>query len=121
MEVENAKDLGNALKNNVEEIVIYDYLLMEKVLKIKATKEESWEKMKYPIAGVFTVGLLLPPVCMLTLLGAATAMTALRIAKAGNGFSALDKLREYQIIEQTPYKIVLSNKKCPKRLDEKDE
>ena len=120
------KDLGNALKNNQDTIVI-EGDLAEKTLKIKATGKVAWAVCIGCIAVAVTLvvvtfgsgGAAIPvagPTAAITLSAAATiwglptAITATGIAVAGGGVVALKKLRKYRVEKISDTKIILHRK-----------
>ena len=120
------KDLGEALKNDIDTIEI-EGDLAKKVFKIKATGKVAWGVCIGCVAVAVTLvvvtigsgGMATPvtgPTAAITLSAAAatwglpTAITATGIAVAGGGIGALKKLRKYRLEKISDTKIVLHRK-----------
>lgn len=124
MAIDNEKDLGKALKEDQETIEI-EGDLKNKVIRIKATGKIAWA-VAIGAIGVAVVAILYPvpeptsqattkffvaPLAggaAVTVLGAATAASAISIAVAAGGVAALNKLRGYKITSNSEDKIVLT-------------
>lgn len=118
--VRTDKELGKALKNGADEIII-EGDLKKKVLRIKATGKVAWG-VAIGAIGVIVLALLAAPETAGTssIIGAASfapaaaavggadvAVTAIGIAVAAGGIGALNKLRNYKIVEKTSSRVVL--------------
>ena len=120
------KELGEALKNNLDTIEV-EGDLAKKVIKIKATGKVAWGACIACIAiavavAVVTIssgGVATPitgPTAAITLgtaasiWGVPTAISATGIAVAGGGIIALKKLRKYRIEKISDKKIILYKK-----------
>jgi len=117
------KELGEAIKLEVDVIVVRGENLVKKVLRIKNAARVAWGLclgglgvavgtiLAAPIVPVGPViwTTLAGPV-VVTTLGLEATKAAILIAVAGGGVAALNKLRKYQITEQTPERLVLKRK-----------
>ncbi len=132
MEVKNAKELGQAIKDGKDVIELEAYLA-KKVIKIKATGNVAWGVAAGALAVAITTSIIsitTAPIDVATLgttsafkalvgtssfataattLGSATS-TALSIGIAGGGIGALNKLRNYRIENKNNGKIILHKK-----------
>ena len=120
------KDLGTALKNDVDVIEI-EGDLAEKVIKIRATGKIAWTAciaaiavaiamslvtigsggVAVPVTGAFLGGSL--GVAAVTW-GMSTAVSATGIAIAAGGVGALNKLRKYHMRKISESKVILYKK-----------
>lgn len=116
MKAENAEDLGEALKQDADEIEI-DVDLEKKVIRIKGVGKVAWAiciaAMTTAIVAIIatpaTGGAAAPvagasafvaaPIAVATL-GAPAASAAVTIAVAAGSVGALNKLRKYNIIKR---------------------
>ena len=116
MKISTNKELGKALKNKEESILI-EGDLANKVIRIKATGKLAWgislAAISTAVAAIFlkgsTAGLTAPITSAAILSSASTAIavlgppaakSAIVIAVAGGGVGVLHTLRKYEIIEQ---------------------
>lgn len=124
--ISNEKDLGNALKQEKEQIII-EGNLKDKVIKIKATGLVAWAVAIGSI-GIAVVAVIMTagsggtaspttaPLFIIsggaaaTILGAPTAISAVLIGVAAGGVGALNKLRKYEITYKDKDKIILKKK-----------
>lgn len=127
MAITDAKDLGRAIKNGQDEIVI-EGNLAKKTIKIKATGKVAWAIAiggitTAVIAGIATAGTAgtaapatLPAVAAGFSMaapavgGISVASSAVNIAIAAGGVGALNKLRKYEIVEKSDNRVVLRRK-----------
>lgn len=117
MAISTEKELGEALKRNQDSIEI-EGDLSRKVLKIKATGKVAWLVAigAIGIAVVITVGSggTAAPAAgfvglgAVSVLGISAATSAVAIAIAAGGVSALNSLRQYKIVSESDNKVVLS-------------
>ena len=120
------KELGEALKNN-EDTIVVEGDLAKKVIKIGATGNAVWVACIICIAvavaativtisSAGTATLVTGPAASVglgfaaTALGMPTAITATGIAIAGGGVNALNKLRNYRLEKISDMKIILHKK-----------
>ena len=117
--VNDSKELGKALKNNEDEIIIEGDLIT-KVIKIKATGKVAWAVAVGAI-GVAVVAVIAAPAtggtsgiasfavapAAVSVLGATTTTAAIGIAVAAGGVGGLNKLREYKIVKNDDNKLIL--------------
>ena len=117
--VRTNEELGHAVKNG-ESTIIIEGDLKDKVLRIKATGKVAWGVAIGAIAvaviavlaapetgGVsLTSSLVAAPAAAATL-GMPAATAAVGIAVAAGGVGALNKLRDYSIVEETSSHVVL--------------
>lgn len=130
MNVSNEKELGKALKNN-EDTIVVEGNLAKKVFRIKATGKVAWAvaiggigvAITAAIATVATGGLSAPmtggaAVAGLTPAalalgggggGLAVATSAVTIGVAGGGIEALNKLRKYKL-KKDGNRVILTRK-----------
>ena len=132
MEVKNAKELGQAIKDG-KDVIELEADLAKKVIKIKATGNVAWGVAASALAVAITTSIIsitTAPIDVATLgttsafkalvgtssfataattLGSATS-TALSIGIAGGGIGALNKLRNYRIENKNNGKIILHKK-----------
>jgi uncharacterized integral membrane protein len=116
MEVNNEKELGEALKKNANRIEI-EGDLARKVIRIKATGKVAWAVCFGAltlaiIAVIATVGTggaaasaavasgIIAGPAAIGVLGAPAAGAAIAIAVAGGGAGILNKLRKYKLIKK---------------------
>lgn len=116
MAIKTEEELGEALKNNQDEIEI-EGDLTKKVLRIKATGAVAWAiaigaigiavaivigsgGTGAPVSGIVGVG-------AVSILGVSTASSAVLIAVAAGGVGALNSLRKYKIVSKSDNKVVL--------------
>ena len=117
------KELGEAIKLEVKEIVVRGEDLVKKVLRLKNTGKVAWGLCLAGLGAAVGAVLAAPVVpvtpviwttfagpVVVTALGLAATKAAVLIAVAGGGVAALNKLRKYQITEQTPERLVLKRK-----------
>ncbi|WP_299022860.1 hypothetical protein [uncultured Photobacterium sp.] len=119
MTVYTEKDLGKALKDELDTIEI-EGDLTKKVLRIKATGKVAWAIAIGAIGIAVTIlissGGTGAPVSGLvgfgavSVLGSATSVSAVSIAVAAGGVSALNSLRRYRVVEQSGKKVVLKRR-----------
>lgn len=126
MEVHNEKELGEALKNNVDSIEI-GIDLKQKVIIIKGVNNAAWGiciaavgiGVAAVMASAMTAGTTAPVNALIAtpalagavgILGVPTAISAVSIAVAGGGVACLNKLRKYKIKEISDDKIQLIRK-----------
>lgn len=119
MRVNNEKDLGNAIKNKVDEIII-EGDLKNKVIRIKATKKMAWA-IAIAAIGTSVAALLATPTTgglsnvanlftvptAIGILGASTSTAAVKIAVSAGSVKALDQLRNYKIVKKDDENITL--------------
>lgn len=125
------KELARAVKNKVD-LIIVEFDLAKKVLRIKATGKVAWAIAIAAIAAVVAAiiasgGLaLVPGAVVLTpaiwapvavlaapavgILGFPTTLAAISIAIAAGGVGALNKLRKYKVVERGEDWLVLRRK-----------
>lgn len=117
--VNDSKGLGEALKNDADEIVI-EGDLKEKVVRIKAKGKVAWAvaigAIGVAVASVImapttggtsgVAGLVTAPAAV-SILGASTTTTAIGIAIAAGGVGALNSLRKYKIVKNEGNRLVL--------------
>lgn len=128
--VTTEKELGEALKNNQDGIII-EGDLEEKVIRIKAVGKVAWAACFVGIAAIVTLGIVIitsggtaapvagpaftaslitvAPVAASTM-GIPALVSAVGIAIAGGGVAVLNKLRKYRIEKINSKKIVLHKK-----------
>lgn len=119
MTISNEDDLGEALKKEQDTIEIEGDLI-KKVLKIKATGSVAWAiaigAIGVAVAVVISTGGTGAPVSgfvgvgAVTVLGWSTAVSAVSIAVAAGGVSALNKLRRYKVVEESGNKLILKRR-----------
>lgn len=117
--VNDSKGLGNALKNDVDEIII-EGDFKEKVIRIKATGKLAWA-VAIGAIGVAVVATLAAPAtggtsvladalvapAAVSVLGGPATLAAVSIAVTAGGVGALNKLRKYNIVEKDNNRIIL--------------
>ena len=122
MKCTTEKELGEALKNNQDEIKI-EGNLAKKTFKIHATGNAAWVVACGAIA-VAIVSILASPetggasfvatavsgTAAVTILGISTATSAVMIGVAAGSAHALDQLREYKVVEYRKDKLILKRK-----------
>ena len=132
MAITTAKELGQAIKDDVD-IIEIEGDLASKVIRIKATGKIAWSVAAGALAVVITtmiMDLATLPLDVATLglskafksfvataggataattLGTATA-TAVTIGVAGGGIGALNKLRDYRLEKKNDKKVILYKK-----------
>lgn len=113
MKVKNEKELGEALKSNVDVIEV-EYDLKAKVLKLKGIGDIAWGiciaamtvAVMAIVATTVTAGtavsvstfIATPALASVsTILGMPTTVSAVSIAVAGGGVASLNKLRDYKV------------------------
>ena len=108
----DAKELGKALKNNEDEIII-EADLEKKIVKIKTRGNVTWA-VAIGAIGVAVASIVLAPAtggtssaaglvaapAAVSVLGASTTTAAISIAVAAGGVESLNKLRTYKIIKK---------------------
>lgn len=116
LKITNNKELGKALKNKEESILI-EGDLANKVIRIKATGKLAWgitiAAITTSVAAILlktTSGGLATPItsaaiftsapAAIAVLGPTAAKSAILIAIAGGGVGVLHTLRKYKIVEQ---------------------
>jgi hypothetical protein len=113
------KELGSALKNEIDTIEIKGDLA-NKIVKIRATGKVAWGVA----AGAIAVAILitvasggtaapassLVGVAAVSILGLSAATTAVLIGVSAGGISALNRLRKYKEIERSDGRLVLAKK-----------
>ena len=121
------KELGNALKNNQDEIVI-EGDLCKKVVKIHATGKPTWIIAfgAITVAIYATISLiptggasapaaapseLIATTVAATTLGLPAAISAVSIGVAAGSAAVLNKLRNYKLTKISEDKIILTKKK----------
>lgn len=121
------KELGKALKNNLDYIEIEGKLIGQ-VGKIKAVGNVAWGvcvgTIAVEIIGVLSsagTGGAATPISALVaapglagtvgILGGATTVAAIKIAVAGGGVGSLNKLRKYDLEKVSKSKVILRRKK----------
>ncbi|MEY8411087.1 hypothetical protein AALB51_07520 [Lachnospiraceae bacterium 62-26] len=126
MEVKNEKELGQAIKNNVELIEV-EFDLKRKVLRIRSVGKVAWGiciasiavAVTSLLATMATGGTLAPASAFVAtpalagavgILGGSTTVTAVGIAVAGGGVASLNKLRQYKVKKISKDKIQLIKK-----------
>lgn len=126
MKITNNKELGQALKNKEESILI-EGDLANKVIRIKATGKLAWgitiAAITTSVAAILlktTSGGLATPItsaaiftsapAAIAVLGPAAAKSAILIAIAGGGVGVLHTLRKYKIVEQSTELLKLKKK-----------
>jgi len=102
--VTNEKELGKALKDDEDTIVITGKLGAA-VITIKAKGRVAWLVAAGAI-GVAAAAVLSAPITG----GGAATTSAIAIAVAAGGVSALGKLRKYRVAEKTEGRVVLRRK-----------
>ena len=117
------KELGSAIKSEAEVIVVRGEDLVKTVHRIKNASKATWglcigglsvavgtvlAATVVPVVPIVWTTLVGPVV--ITTLGLAATKAAVLIAVSGGGITALNKLRKYQITEQTPERLVLRRK-----------
>jgi len=121
MTVRTEEELAEAIKNDEETIEI-EGDFKNKVLKIKATGKAAWI-IAIGAVGVAVAGIMLAPAsggtstavsalaapAAVGIWGTAATLSAISIAIAAGGVGVLNKLRKYNIIENTDEKLVLKN------------
>ena len=117
--VKTPKELGKALKNNADEILI-EGDLKKKVIRIRITGKVAWLVAIGAIAAAvaaiiasgglaFALGIpLVAPA--ISILGVPTVSAAILIAIAAGGVGALNKLRKYKEVERGEDWLVLRRK-----------
>lgn len=117
--VRNDKELGKALKNSENQIII-EGDLSKKVIRIKATGTVAWAiaigAIGFAVASVIAapatggtsvaVASLTAPAAAATL-GVSTTASAIGIAVAAGGVGALNSLRSYKVVEKSDRRVVL--------------
>lgn len=119
MVVKNEKELGEALKEGVDTIVV-EGDLKNKVVRIKATGKVAWAIAIGAIAVAVTAILTTPATvgtseavafavapAAIGILGPSTTIAAIGIAVTAGGIGALNSLRKYKIVEHSNNRIVL--------------
>lgn len=117
--VNDSKGLGEALKDDEDEIII-EGDLKEKVIRIKAKGKVAWAIAIGAIAvavaaiiatpatgGASSIAAVATAPAAVSVLGGAATTAAISIAVAAGGVGALNKLREYKIVENDENKLVL--------------
>lgn len=119
MIVKTEEELAKAIKNDEETIEIEGDLI-NKTIKIKATGKTSWIVAVGAI-GIGVTGILLTPAsggtssiaagivapAAVGVLGTSTTLSAILISIAAGGVGVLNKLRKYEIIENTDNRLIL--------------
>ncbi|WP_338627400.1 hypothetical protein QJR52_04545 [Clostridium baratii] len=119
VKVNDSKGLGEALKADEDEIII-EGDLKEKVIRIKAKGKVAWAVAIGAIAvavvaiiatpatgGTSSIAAVATAPAAVSVLGGAATTAAISIAVAAGGVGALNKLREYKIVENDENKLVL--------------
>lgn len=116
MTIKTEEELGEALKNNQDEIEI-EGDLTKKIIRIKATGSVAWAIAigAIGVAVVFTLGSggtaapvsAIVGVGAVSILGVATASSAVLIAVAAGSVGALNSLRKYKIVSKSDNKIIM--------------
>lgn len=119
MAIRTESELGHALKNGQDTIVI-EGDLKNKVLRIKATGDVAWAVAIGSIgvavlAVLASGGLAAPPAGFVAIgavstLGASVATSAVTIAVAAGGVGALNSLRRYRISYQSGERLILERR-----------
>lgn len=117
--VSDSKGLGEALKNNEDEIII-EGKFGDVVIKIKAKGTVAWAiaigaigvavvaTLAAPAtAGTSEVASLVAAPAAISVLGVSAATAAVGIAIAAGGIGALNDLRDYKIVENNNGRVVL--------------
>lgn len=122
MTIKTEKELGKALKDDLDTIII-EGDLVKKVIRIKATGKIAWA-IAIGAIGVSVAAVLATPVtggasnavhfvtapAAVTVLGGAAVTAAIAIAVAGGSVTVLNKLRKYKIEEQSKDCLILKRK-----------
>lgn len=132
MAITTAKELGQAIKENVD-IIEIEGDLVSKVIRIKATGNIAWSVAAGALVVVISTMIMNLPTLPLDVatLGASTAFksfvataggaaaattlgtatsTAVTIGVAGGGIGALNKLRDYRLEKKNDKKVILYRK-----------
>ena len=117
--VKTPKELGKALKNNADEILI-EGDLKKKVIRIRVTGKVAWLVAIGAIAAAVAAiipsgGLAFAPGAALAapavgILGFPTTVATISIAIAAGGVGVLNKLRKYKVVERGENRLVLRRK-----------
>ena len=120
--VKTEKELAKQIEDDADTIVI-EGDLKNKVYRIKATGKVAWVVAIGAIAVAVTAVLAAPATggvsssaalaaapLAVTTLGLPTATTAILIAVAAGGVGVLNKLREYDIVEENDKRMILKRK-----------
>ena len=117
--VRTEKELAKQIENNADMIII-EGSLKDKVIRIKATGKAAWI-VAIGAIGVAVAGILAAPAtggvtssaaflmapAAVTTLGLPSATTAILIAVAAGGVGVLNKLRDYDIVEENDKRVKL--------------
>ena len=117
--IKTEKELAKQVENGVDEITI-EGDLKDKVLRIKAVGKAAWivaigaigvaviSILSAPATGGMSVGVssLVAPAAVATL-GVSTTTSAVLIAVAAGGVGVLNKLRDYDIVEENEDSVTL--------------
>lgn len=117
--VRTEKELAKQIENNAD-IIIIEGSLKDKVIRIKATGKAAWivaigaigvavaSFLSAPATGgVSTVSSFVGASAAVTTLGLSTTTSAILIAIAAGGVGVLNKLRDYDIVEENDKRIKL--------------
>ncbi|HOU00763.1 MAG TPA: hypothetical protein PLE00_08805 [Anaerolineaceae bacterium] len=117
--INSEKELGNALKDEKDTIII-EGDLVKKVVRIRATGKVAWAIAAGAIAvaiiivirtgGTGTPGAALIGGAAVGILGLPAALAAISIGVAAGGVAALNKLRQYKEAERSAGRLVLKRK-----------
>jgi len=122
MSIKDEKELGKALKEDRDEIII-EGDLKNNVIRIKAIGKVAWaiaiaaiavavgSVLAAPLTGGLstTANFITAPVAV-SVLGVPAAGAAISIAVAGGGVKILDKLRDYKIVEKNGNSVILKKR-----------
>lgn len=117
--IKTEEDLGHALKNNVDTIII-EGDLVKRVIRIRATGKAAWIIAAGAIAVAITMTIVSggtsAPASFLIgssaigILGLPTAIAAILIGVTAGGIAALNRLRGYKEIARSEGRVVLKKK-----------
>lgn len=117
--VKTPEELGKALKNNADEILI-EGDLKKKVIRIRITGKVAWVvaigAIAAAVAAIIASGGIAFPLGIplaapaISILGVPTVSAAILIARAAGGVGALNKLRKYKEVERGEDWLVLRRK-----------
>lgn len=122
MSIKDEKELGKALKEDRDEIII-EGDLKNNVIRIKAIGKVSWaiaiaaiavavgSVLAAPLTGGLstTANFITAPVAV-SVLGVPATGAAISIAVAGGGVKILDKLRDYKIVKKNDNSVILKKR-----------
>ena len=117
MAITSEKELGKALKENQDTIVI-EGELGEKVIRIKATGKVAWViaiaalvvAVPMAMSGVGIAASGITATGAVAVLGAGATTSAIAIAVAAGGVGALNKLRKYRLEKKDGTRVILHKK-----------